>query len=66
MKGFNGETINPGTFLQYYGVSQRDFFAAKAMAAIISTVPHLSLVDPQDVAVEAYSYADAMLTERAK
>jgi hypothetical protein len=44
----------------------RDYFAAKAMQGIISAVPHLSEIDPRDAAEEAYSYADAMLAERAK
>lgn len=48
------------------GMSLRDYFAAKAMQGIVSTVPHHSCVDPRDVAEEAYQFADAMLAERAK
>jgi hypothetical protein len=55
----------PGS-AQCGGMSLRDYFAAKAMQGIISTVPHLSAIDPRDAAEEAYSYANAMLAERAK
>lgn len=51
---------------EWYGMSLRDYFAAKAMQGIVSTVPHHSRVDPSDVAEEAYQFADAMLAERAK
>jgi hypothetical protein len=48
------------------GMSIRDYFAAQAMEAIVSTVPHLCAVRAADVACEAYDYADAMLAERNK
>lgn len=48
------------------GMTLRDYFAAKAMQGIVSTVPHHSRVDPSDVAEEAYQFADAMLAERDK
>jgi hypothetical protein len=47
----------------------RDYFAAQAMAAIISKAPYLTHAeDDPRVAIEtaggAYAYADAMLAER--
>ena len=51
---------------EYLGMSLRDYFAAKVMQAIVSTVPHLATINPKDAAEEAYSYADAMLVERSK
>jgi hypothetical protein len=46
------------------GMTLRDYFAAKAMQAIVSTVPHLRVIIPDHVAIEAYQYADAMLKAR--
>lgn len=42
------------------GMSLRDYFAAKAMQAITP------LAEPENVARNAYTFADAMLAERAK
>jgi len=46
------------------GMTLRDYFAAKAMHGIVSTVPHLKTINPDDAAIEAYEYADAMMKER--
>ena len=46
------------------GMSLRDYFAAKAMQAIVSTVPHLASINPNHAAIESYEYADAMLKAR--
>jgi hypothetical protein len=46
------------------GMTLRDYFAAKAMQAIVSTVPHLKEINPKHAAIEAYEYADAMLKKR--
>ena len=46
------------------GLTLRDYFAAKAMQAIVSTVPHLAVINPDHAAIEAYEYADAMLKAR--
>ena len=46
------------------GMTLRDYFAAKAMQGIVSTVPHLCQVDPNVAAEEAYEFADAMLKAR--
>lgn len=50
------------------GMSLHDYFAAKAMAAIIAAYngPELELPDHDYVAKEAYMYADAMLKARGK
>lgn len=64
--GFDNDVVKPNSFLHYPGMTLRDYFATKAMAAIVSTVPHLATVAPGDVAEEAYQFADAMLAERAK
>jgi hypothetical protein len=46
------------------GMTLRDYFAAQAMQAIVSTVPHLAVINPEHAAIEAYEYADAMLKAR--
>jgi len=46
------------------GMDLRDYFAAKAMQAIVSTVPHLKTICVNDCAEEAYLYADAMMKAR--
>lgn len=46
------------------GMSLRDYFAAKAMAAFISTMPPDSKVYPDKIADGAYDQADAMLARR--
>lgn len=43
------------------GMTLRDYFAAKAMAALIAKIP---LQVRQDIAESAYDYADAMLARR--
>ena len=45
------------------GMSLRDYFAAKGMQGLISS---LSFPNEDIVAAKAYIYADAMLKERAK
>lgn len=49
---------------QFAGMDLRDYFAAKAMQAIVSTVPHLKTICVNYCAEEAYLYADAMLKAR--
>jgi len=44
----------------------RDHYAGLAMQAIVSTVPHLSAINPEHAAIESYEFADAMLKERNK
>lgn len=61
--GFEGEVIQPGMRAQYSGMTLRDYFAAKAMPALLSVM--VSPI-PEDVAMWAYKHADAMLAERAK
>ena len=54
----------------YYGMSLRDYFAAKAIPALIANFLNndLDLVDPEGwmdgLAMDAYSMADAMLKAR--
>jgi hypothetical protein len=54
------------------GMTLRDYFAAKAMAAIMekitisSTAPFSDRIHPETVANNAYRVADAMLRERSK
>lgn len=58
-----------GNFGVQSGMTLRDYFAAKAMAAIISKIPATMVEDrqaiPKCVSQGAYDYADAMLKERA-
>jgi len=46
------------------GMSLRDYFAAKAMQAIVSVA--LQATDTENIAGAAYEYADAMLLARGK
>lgn len=48
-----------------HGMTLRDYFAAKAMAAIWPA-PHLAEWDKNEIAREAYFMADAMLTARGQ
>lgn len=69
MSEFDGGAAFPivhpdGLGVQYYGMSLRDYFAAKAMQGMISQ--DVAFVYGKDVAACAYEIADAMLKERAK
>ncbi len=46
------------------GISARDYFAAKALQALISRPDGINF-EAADIAEDAYAYADAMLAERA-
>ena len=54
----------------YVGATLRDYFAAKAMQAMLSAFINVANMDKRKFAEElpavAYEYADAMLKERAK
>lgn len=56
----------------HYGLTIRDYFAAKAMQAMLSFPGderrgnHYNNNTPEGVAEMAYNYADAMLAEREK
>jgi hypothetical protein len=47
-----------------YGMSLRDYFAAKAMQALIERTPYPKAVDTRNVAQVAFIAADAMLAAR--
>lgn len=59
-----------------YGMTLRDYFAAKAMASILANPDLMSISDDvvwattkrrdEWVSEQAYAFADAMLAERAK
>ena len=62
-EGLKAEAFNGGMTL-------RDYFAAKAMQALIAS-PRMVDGDPKffeydDTSTHAYAYADAMITERSK
>lgn len=54
-----------GKGVQYYGMSLRDYFAAKAMQAMVAA-EFASAFGPEDWARHAYKVADSMIQERAK
>ena len=56
---------NGGCYTTERGMTLRDYFAAKAMQAIISFAPYASDGGVSD-AERAYQFADAMLKEREK
>jgi hypothetical protein len=59
---FEDATITPDTYVQY-GMTLRDYFAAKAMQGYIAAAWNAS---DADLASASYCVADAMLKERAK
>ncbi len=64
-KAFPQMSVDPWRQMhQLGGMSLRDYFAAKAMAAMLSNV-YLSHTD-SEVARWSYEQADAMLAEREK
>jgi len=55
------------TASQYAGMTLRDYFAAKAMQAFLSTYPKGVVTSPlEDVAADAYEVANAMLKARGE
>ena len=54
-----------------YGMTLRDYFAAKAMQGGIGLIPHMQapkggVTVPESIAQMAYEYADAMLKQRGR
>ena len=47
-----------------YGMFLRDYFAAKAMQALITSMHEHDISEYSDIAHDAYLAADAMLAER--
>jgi len=75
--GMNNKPHNPKAFptspndthpqwaaARYGGLTMRDYFAAKIMAAYCSNPGMMENATPGDKAVMAYNAADAMLIER--
>lgn len=56
-----GETVRSG-----WGMSLRDYFAAKALAGILAYGRDGGPNVYSNAAVDAYDFADAMLAERAR
>lgn len=48
------------------GMTLRDYFAAKAMQAMVTANPPRDMDDDQRIAVDAYLMADALLNSRDK
>ena len=65
MRAFPFQHKNPtsGLTTESAGMELRDYFAAKAMQALIWN-PDVDLENREDVAEVAYGYADAMLKAR--
>lgn len=59
-------TVEPTDSIACTGATMREHYAGLAMAAIVSTVPHLCAVNPRYVAAEAVSFADALIAELDK
>lgn len=59
--GFNHDKIPARTTCQYRGLTMRDYFAAKAMQALIHVQVKTKLVQTTET---AYEWADAMLLAR--
>ena len=55
---------HPPTWTGGEGMSLRDYFAAKAMQALLSDSDWRQDMDIKDTALAAYKTADAMLKER--
>lgn len=61
----DGSIVPPGFTVPMQGMTLRDYFAAKAMHAVM-VGPFPGSHDAGDFARHAYEIADAMLAERAK
>lgn len=60
-----GENVDPETTVQFTGMTLRDYFAAKAMQAMVANYGY-SRGETGKLAENTYDIADAMLKERAK
>lgn len=49
---------------QYFGMTLRDYFAAKAAQGIMASLKMSDDCTPRDVALDSYDVADAMLKAR--
>lgn len=59
------QSIGPEFAAGYSGMSLRDYFAAKAMAAMVASPDYVEGVwFQEDIALQAYTMADAMLAAR--
>ena len=54
-----------GSGVQYFGMTLRDYFAAKAMQGIVQSAPWNEPLDAAGSADTAYEIADAMLAARS-
>lgn len=72
---FKGKKMFPDGFsstgfieqeFQYPGMTLRDYFAAKAMAAHIQNMHRMTGAESEEIASWAYLTADAMLSQRDK
>lgn len=62
----SGVEIEPGYFVQFPGMTLRDYFAAKAMQGMFAADTDTSVKPIERKAAEAYLMADAMLAAREK
>ena len=66
---FPGETFDEATANTFYryGMTMRDWFAGMALSGWLASFAGSSVaLHPDNVAVDAYLFADAMLAERVK
>jgi hypothetical protein len=62
----DAEWNGPGRHGEWPGLSKREYFAAMAMQGLAGNLDADSNADPQFVARDAVSYADALLAELEK
>lgn len=61
------DRVNPvGSYYDAGGMSLRDYFAAKALASMLSGPTEIREGTPELAAKLSYRFADAMLAERSK
>jgi len=60
------EPEGPAVYKDNEGMTLRDYFAAKAMAALFDSDAGHNAMECQMIAEEAYAMADEMLKEREK
>lgn len=62
------DTYHPNGQVQYgsAGMTLRDYFAAKALQALVHATQTMTNVTPMMVADEAYVYADALMEVRGR
>ena len=64
--GISRSDLNDGGAPAWGGMTLRDYFAAKAMAAFLANPHNVGTTGPKDISTAAWNMADHMLASRTK